>query len=118
MSNTPKKLVKSVKKLLKDYVKKNNIKCAYCGKPYDAKRRISLDHVTPKSSFGLTDINNLIVSCDICNSVKKKNMSLEEFILKYPQVRLTLNKYLNKMKSLTVNGKNYYLEISWVKDYF
>lgn len=113
---TPKKPILSIKKLLKDYVRKNNIKCAYCGRSYSEKRKISLDHVTPKSSRGCTALENLIVSCTVCNSVKKKSLSLEEFIKLNPKVRFFLNKYLNKMKNCVINSIEYYEEIKWVKE--
>jgi len=113
---TPKKPVKSLKKQLKDYARKVNAKCCYCGRSFDEKRRISLDHIVPKSSKGSTECSNILISCTQCNNVKKKSLSLEEFIKLNPKVKFFLKKYIQKMKGLIVNGIDYYEEIKFIEE--
>lgn len=115
---TEKKPIKSIKKQLRDYVYEYNVKCCYCGKSYNnAKIRPSIDHIVPKSSKGTTELDNIIVSCSICNSVKKKSMSLLEFIDKYPKSKYFLKKYINKMKKVEINKISYYNSIKWLEDF-
>ena len=116
MSNTPKKPIKSLKKQLKDYARKVNAKCCYCGRSFDEKRKISLDHVIPKSSGGNTFLNNLLICCTPCNNVKKKSLSLEEFIRLNPKVKLFLKKYIQKMKGCAINGSDYYEEVKYIEE--
>lgn len=115
-NNTPKKPIKSIKKQLKDYARKVNAKCCYCGRPFDEKRKISLDHIVPKSSKGSTECYNLLVSCTPCNNVKKKSLSLEEFIRLNPKSKYFLRKYLQKMKGCIINGTDYYEEIRYIQE--
>ena len=58
--------------------------CAYCkqkmklsGGGYD-RRKVSIDHVTPKSKDGSDGISNIVLCCLSCN-LEKSNLSLKEF---------------------------------------
>ena len=113
---TPKKPIRSPKKQLKDYAKKVNAKCCYCGKNFDDKRRVSLDHIVPKSSKGKTECANLLISCTFCNNVKKKSLSLEEFIKSDPKIKYFLRKYLQKMKGCIINGEDYFELVRYAGD--
>lgn len=48
-------------------------KCQYCG----ATRKLTIDHVIPKSRGGSDDWDNLVVACSSCN-VKKGDKYLEQ----------------------------------------
>jgi|TARA_B100000073_G_C23426250_1_gene449298 hypothetical protein len=52
-------------------------KCQYCG----ATRRLTIDHVIPKSKGGTDDWENLVVACSSCN-IKKGDKMLEQSGLK------------------------------------
>jgi 5-methylcytosine-specific restriction endonuclease McrA len=113
-----KKPYKSIKLQLKDHVKKVKAKCGYCGRSYDGyKIKQTIDHIIPKSSGGETTVDNLLVVCSRCNSVRKKSLPLHEFIKLNPKVRYFMKKYLNKMKDLDINNKNYYIAIKWIEKY-
>lgn len=114
---TPKKYIRSVKYIIKDAIKKFNIACAYCGKPYNNKRRkVSIDHIRPKCRHGCIELKNIVVCCVICNNIKKGSLSLEEFIKINPKSKYFLNKYLSKIKNIEANNLNYYEELKWIKD--
>ena len=113
-----KKSTKSIKKQLKEYAIKARVACAYCGKTYDQKRKMSVDHVVPKSSEGVASLDNLIVACTNCNSTKKCSLPIGEFLELNPKARVFLGKYLEKMKKCVINSRNYFQEISWVLDSF
>lgn len=116
VAEVTKKPIKSIKKLLKDYARKVNAKCCYCGRAFDGKRRISLDHIIPKSSKGTTNCNNLLVCCTVCNNTKKKSLSIEEFLRVNPKSKYFLKKYIQKMKTANINGISYYDEIKWLEN--
>lgn len=48
-------------------------KCQYCG----ATRKLTIDHVIPKSKGGSDDWDNLVVACSSCN-IKKGDKYLEQ----------------------------------------
>ena len=43
--------------------------CQYCGNKFDA-RRLTLDHVIPKSKGGKAEWSNLVAACHACNHKK------------------------------------------------
>ncbi len=43
-------------------------RCRFCG--CGGIRRLSLDHVLPRSRGGLDDDDNLVIACDVCNQFK------------------------------------------------
>ena len=106
---------KSIKSTLKRYIIKNNISCIYCGRKYNKSRRVSADHLISKEQGGTLDLNNIAISCDICNSRLKRNMSIEEFILTDPRIKDNIKTYLNKIKKIIINGESYYDSIKWLE---
>ena len=48
-------------------------KCQYCG----ATRKLTIDHIIPKSKGGSDDWDNLVVACSSCN-IKKGDKYLEQ----------------------------------------
>ena len=113
-----KKPIRSIKKLLKEEALKVKAKCAYCGCSYDDRRhRVSIDHVTPKFSKGVTELSNLLVVCTHCNSTVKCNLSLSEFLKLYPKAKYFLSKYMLRIKKIFVNKVSYYESIKWIEEY-
>lgn len=53
-------------------------KCFYCEEPLSKGRSTHIEHLTPVSRGGTNDWQNLVVSCQRCNS-QKKNKTLIEF---------------------------------------
>ena len=47
-------------------------KCYYCGKPFNTKRKATIEHVIPLSKGGAHDISNIVLACGPCN-FKKQN---------------------------------------------
>ena len=106
------------KRILREYVRKNNIKCCYCGRKYTYKNKMSIDHLLPKIKGGTYDTNNIVVACVNCNSQKKQNMTIEEFLVVFPIAIKHLENYIERMGKLYVHNKRYVDEISWIKQYF
>lgn len=56
--------------------KRQNGRCAYCGermvspKKLNHPRRLTLDHIIPRSKGGGNAINNLVAACRACNEAK------------------------------------------------
>ena len=57
--------------------KRDGYKCQYCS----STRRLTIDHVVPKSKGGGESFNNLVVACSSCNT-KKGNKLLEHTNMK------------------------------------
>ncbi len=57
--------------------KRDGYKCQYC----NATRRLTIDHVVPKSKGGDESFHNLVVACSSCNT-KKGNKLLEHTNMK------------------------------------
>jgi len=58
--------------------------CTYCGLKYD-KSTAQADHIYPVSHGGLSTEQNMVLVCRECNS-RKTNLTLREFIEKYPHI--------------------------------
>lgn len=58
------------KKIRFEVFKRDGFKCAYCGKA-PPEVALEVDHITPKSQNGTSDINNLLTACFDCNRGKK-----------------------------------------------
>lgn len=77
---------------------RDSYKCQYCS----ATRRLTVDHVIPRSRGGTDDWCNLVICCERCNT-KKANLPLEQTgmkLLKSPRaphnpVFLYLKKHKN-----------------------
>ena len=104
------KLVKIIRTLYKTKVpfsKRNvlirdNFTCSYCGKE---SKKLTIDHVVPKSKGGKSTFENTTASCKSCNS-KKGNYSCEEAKM-WPnsnRTQPTIHEFLNlRIKSLGIN---------------
>ena len=49
-------------------------KCCYCHKPFNSKRKKTVDHVIPISKGGLHMMSNLAIACLSCNSSKNNRL--------------------------------------------
>lgn len=99
-------LVKSVYKNRVPFSKKNvfvrdDFTCAYCGR---TDRRLTIDHIIPKSKGGTSSFENCVASCKPCNNKKNNrtprgaNMSL----LCRPHTPTIMEFFIIKMKRLGV----------------
>lgn len=58
----------------------NGNTCWYCGKTFDDKNKLTLDHVFPRSKGGDSSMDNLMPVCRKCNSSKGDKDVLQWFI--------------------------------------
>jgi len=68
-------------KLRSEVLLRDKRTCYYCGKPKLYNRSYALDHLIPTALGGKTTIENLVVSCKICNARKSKS-TLNEYVKK------------------------------------
>jgi hypothetical protein len=54
-------------------LKRDGFRCKYCGGTPDQGYLLHVDHIVPFSKGGLTDMDNLVTSCSLCN-IGKGNM--------------------------------------------
>jgi 5-methylcytosine-specific restriction endonuclease McrA len=71
-------------------------KCQYCG----ATRKLTIDHVIPKSKGGSDDWDNLVVACSSCNT-KKGDKYLEHTGMKLTRVPMQPRTHLDVAISQT-----------------
>jgi 5-methylcytosine-specific restriction endonuclease McrA len=71
-------------------------KCQYCG----ATRKLTIDHVIPKSKGGSDDWDNLVVACSSCN-IKKGDKYLEHTGMKLTRVPMQPRTHLDVAISQT-----------------
>lgn len=67
--------------------KRDNNTCIYCG----SNKKLTLDHIKPKSRGGDNSWKNLVTCCFECN-VKKGDMDLDKF-LKYNNLKMRYQPY-------------------------
>jgi 5-methylcytosine-specific restriction endonuclease McrA len=65
-------------KLRSEVLLRDKRTCYYCGKPKLYNRSYALDHLVPTALGGKTTIDNLVVSCKLCNTRKSKS-SVQEY---------------------------------------
>lgn len=83
--------------------------CAYCGKNISLKK-VTMDHVIPKSLGGSNTIDNLLPACKVCNS-KKGSSSLEAFRVDFFKDSLTAQERSSQERMLNaVSKKKFYFE--------
>ena len=81
--------------------------CQYCGN----KRDLTFDHLHPKSKGGMTDWENVVTACSVCNVKKGGRL--------YEKSGMTLSKkpYSPSIEDLHNNGRNFppnFLHDSWM----
>lgn len=76
--------------------KRDNYTCVYC--PCDDRKKLTIDHVIPKSRGGKDTWENLVTACFDCNQ-EKDDLSLEEYGKEIPVPRRP--HYLMLLKTIT-----------------
>ena len=73
--------------------------CWYCGEDFEDKRKLTIDHVFPRSEGGTNDIDNIIMVCKHCNSSKNNTDLLEwyfEHRYEFPPIHILVH-YLKQI---------------------
>lgn len=77
--------------------KRDGHKCQYCG----ATRKLTIDHITPKSRGGESSWENLVVACSSCNT-KKGDKLLEQTGMRLAQKpKAPFNKFISELWETT-----------------
>ena len=86
----------------KNVLVRDGFKCAYCGKE---SRRLTIDHVVPKSRGGKTVFENCVSSCKPCNNKKGNKTPTEvQMYLKVKAYQPTISEFLRlKVIKLGIN---------------
>lgn len=63
--------------------RRDNYECVYCGD--NDRKKLTLDHVIPKSKGGTDRWDNLVTACKKCN-LEKADLTIEEFGRKMPKL--------------------------------
>ena len=94
-------------------------RCIYCGKnmmeTLDAFALIDRDHLKPSKAGGsLDDVDNMVISCRVCNSLKGSFDPM-------PDVELNANNrelFLNKAKEFVEKKRSGEIPNDYYKDYY
>jgi 5-methylcytosine-specific restriction endonuclease McrA len=86
----------------KNVLVRDGFKCAYCK---SERRRLTIDHIIPKSRGGKTTFENCVSSCKPCNNKKGNKMPSEvQMFLKVKAYQPTISEFLRlKVKKLGIN---------------
>ncbi|MBW1726603.1 MAG: HNH endonuclease [Deltaproteobacteria bacterium] len=86
----------------KNVLIRDGFKCAYCG---GEKRKLTIDHIIPKSRGGKTDFDNCVSSCKSCNNKKGSKIPSEaNMYLKVKAYQPTIAEFLRlKVEKLGIN---------------
>ncbi len=81
---------------------RDGFKCAYCGRN---NKKLTIDHIIPKSRGGRTTFENCVSSCLLCNNKKSdKTPSEASMYLKVKAYQPTIAEFLRlKVKRLGIN---------------
>ncbi len=86
----------------KNILVRDGFKCAYCK---SEKRRLTIDHIIPRSRGGKTTFENCVSSCKPCNNKKGNKTPTEvKMYLKVKAYQPTISEFLRlKVKKLGIN---------------
>lgn len=56
--------------IIRRLLERDGEQCAYCGRPFSQKFRMTIDHRVPRAKGGLTQLPNLCLACNSCNNLK------------------------------------------------
>lgn len=79
------------KKIKEELIKKNGNKCSICGRKFDEFEHPTIDHIFPISLGGKDNIENLQLTCNICNIKKSDKLIYSEMFEKYIQLIIERN---------------------------
>ena len=87
----------------KNILVRDGFKCVYCG---SHKRRLTIDHIIPKSRGGKTNFENCVASCKACNNKKGgRTPSEAHMYIKVKAYQPTIAEFLRlKVKKLGINA--------------
>ncbi len=77
--------------------------CQYCGYKSKDPKKLTIDHVTPKSKGGDSTWTNLVTACPKCNQ-KKANMSLRDSGMKLKKKPKKPDFYAMRLVGLNEDG--------------
>lgn len=77
--------------------RRDDFKCIYCGKSsIEDGVKLVIEHITPIILGGLTSIDNLITSCNYCNSGKCSSELKDDVKLRVIKILSERNKHISK----------------------
>lgn len=101
------KLIRTIYRTGVAFCKKNvfirdGFKCAYCGTP---KRRLTIDHIIPKSKGGKSNFENCVAACKPCNIQKGDRTPREaSMFLNIRPIQPTISEFLRlRLQKLGIN---------------
>ena len=111
VSKTYVKTARSIKFNKSNLCIRDDFKCQYCNKEFDAKN-LTMDHVQPKCLGGKTTWTNIAMSCKSCNTAKGHKTIMRP--IKEP-VKPTIGDIMNKVKKMpiTIPDKSWIPYIGW-----
>lgn len=90
----------------KSPVKKIAQYCAYTGKKFGGNLKPTFEHILPHSKGGRNSIANCLATTAASNHARG-NMRFDKWLKKNPSVIKFIQDYLNKMRGIKINGKDY-----------
>lgn len=66
------------KNIKEELIKENGNRCSICGKNFDDDEQIDIDHIVPRALGGKDTIENLQLTCRICNRKKSNKLIYSE----------------------------------------
>ena len=81
---------------------RDNFTCQYCGKKV---KKLTIDHIIPKSRGGETSFENCVSSCKECNNRKGMKTPREAgmSLMKVPTQPTIMEFYMQQMKSMGID---------------
>ena len=97
----------NIRRLIKQHAKF----CGYCGVEFKSFSEKTCDHIIARSKAkgGGNEIENIIIVCSQCNH-SKANKPLYQWL--QPNNYIYLYNYIQEMKKLIINNKNYGIALS------
>jgi 5-methylcytosine-specific restriction endonuclease McrA len=81
---------------------RDGFQCAYCGKE---DRRLTLDHIIPRSKGGINEFENCVAACQSCNNLKSNRTPRQANMrLRVRPVQPTISEFLRlKVRKLGID---------------
>ena len=82
---------------------RDNHRCVYCGKymlaDFEAFMSAEEDHLVPLSKGGENDINNIVISCNVCNRLKGNYFPDEIAVTETAKIIGNVREYIMKKRA-------------------